>query len=352
MIETRTYEGGPDELAAFASRVWHGTYAGKMMLPLWDARYFDWQLLSDRPGGRDFLVTAYDGTKLVGSLLGEKFRFRLHDREFDATMGSWLTVDPEYRRQGVGKLLFEEQQRRHQAHDAKFNLGYGYTGSRLSMGPKFWATFPANTVVLGHVGFWARMLDPATVSQWDLSRRDRIGSRILGLFQNHHPQPRDPAAYRPYRPDDLPGCLELSHRLLDRVDLGYVWSGERLAHQLSWGDMPRTLVAERGGRVAGFVNWYRLNFLGRFPIPAAMVDLMAFGSLSLYESKELLRAALDRMKAEGVKLALALRIASYPFWPLAQTGWIAIPREFSLICVRMDPTFSLDGARRMHLHWR
>ena len=68
-------------------------------------------------------------------------------------MGSWLTVDPEYRRQGIGIKLFESS-RRHLEHNAKFHLGYGYTGARMSMGPKFWKSFPENTVLLGHVGFW------------------------------------------------------------------------------------------------------------------------------------------------------------------------------------------------------
>jgi GNAT superfamily N-acetyltransferase len=352
MIETRTYEGDAATIAQFAARIWQGTYAGKMMLPLWDARYFDWQLLSERPGGRDFLVAAYDGTKLIGSLLGEKFRFRLHDQEFDATMGSWLTVDPEYRRQGIGIKLFEEQRRRHLEHDAKFHLGYGYTGARMSMGPKFWKSFPDNTVLLGHVGFWARMFDPPLVSKWDLTLRDRIGSRILGAFQSRHPKPRRQGVYRRYRPEDLDACLTLAHGLLERVDLGYVWSRERLAHQLAGSDMPRTLVAEKDGRVTGFVNWYLLDFLGRYALPGAMVDLMAFGTMSLSESKDLLRAALDQIANEGAKFALALRLPCYPFMPLAQTGWITMPRDFSLICVKMDTSFPLDGARRLHVHWR
>ena len=140
--------------------------------------------------------------------------------------------------------------------------------------------------------------------------------------------------------------------MLDRVDLGYVWSRQRLAHQLAGSDMPRTLVAEKDGRVTGFVNWYLLDFLGRYPLPGAMVDLMAFGSMSLSESKDLLRAALDQIVSEGAKFALALRLPCYPFMPLAQTGWITMPRDFSLICVRMDTSFPLDGARRLHVHWR
>ena len=313
-----------------------------MMLPLWDARYFDWQLLSERPGGRDFLVAAYDGTKLVGSLLGEKFRFRLHDQEFDATMGSWLTVDPEYRRQGVGIKLFDEQHRRHLEHDVKFHLGYGYTGADEH-----------GSQVLEELSGQHRRIGTRRLLGTDV--RSAAGF-TLGLdsarsagVENPWPIPKPASAprftgvYRRYRPEDLGDCLQLAHRLLDRVDMGYVWSADRLAHQLAGSDMPRTLVAERDGRVVGFVNWYLIDFLGRYPLPGAMVDLMAFGSMSLSESKDLIRAALDQIVQEGAKFALALRLPCYPFMPLAQTGWITMPRDFSLICVRMDTSFPLDG---------
>jgi len=352
MIETRTYEGGAAELGQFAQRVWRGTYEGRMMLPVWDDQYFDWQLLSDRPGGRNYLVAAYDGTKLVGSLLGEQFRFRLHDREFDATMGSWLTVDPEYRRQGVGTLLFEEQRRRHLEHNAVFHLGYGYVGAADSLGPRFWQSFPANTVNLGKVGFWTRVFDHKAVSKWDLALRDRLGARMMGFFQSHRPEPSNPAAVRPYRPADLPACLKLSHGLLDNVDMGYVWSEERLAHQLSYQGRPRTLVAEENGQVTGFINYYLMDFIGRHPIHAAMVDLLAFGTMPLAARINLLQAAMAQMVDEGAKLALMLRLPCYPWWPMMRTGWVALPRDFYMICVRMDTSFPLDGAKKMHLHWR
>lgn len=352
MIETRTYEGDAGELARFAQRVWRGSYEGRMMLPMWDDRYFNWQLLAERPGGRDFLVTAYDGGQLVGSLLGERFRFRLHDREFDATMGSWLTVDPEYRRQGVGTLLFEEQRRRHLDQGAIFNLGYGYTGAAVSLGPRFWKSFPANTVDLGKVGFWARVLDHRTVARWDLARRDRWGARLLGCLQPWQPRPRDRDGVRAYRAADLPDCLRLAHGLLDRVDMGYVWDEARLAHQLQYRDTPRTLVFEKQGRIEGLVNYYCLDFLGRFRLPAAMIDLAAFGDATAAERRKLVFAALEDMAAAGVKLALMLRLPCYESWTLWRTGFVPLPADFRLLCVRMDTTFPLDGARRMHLHWR
>ena len=223
MIETRTYEGDASQIAEFAAHVWQGTYAGKMMLPLWDARYFDWQLLAERPGGRDFLVAAYDGTKLVGSLLGEKFRFRLHDQEFDATMGSWLTVDPEYRRQGVGVKLFDETAP--PASGARCEVS-----SRL----RLYRTDEHGSQVLEklsgqHRGLGAcRLLGTHVRSAFGVALGPDA-ARSAGVQDSGHvPEPASAPAltgvYRRYRPEDLADCLGLAHRLLERVDLGYVWS--------------------------------------------------------------------------------------------------------------------------------
>jgi hypothetical protein len=231
-------------------------------------------------------------------------------------------------------------------------LGYGYVGAADSMGPKFWNSFPANTVNLGRVGFWARVFDHEAVSRWDLSWFDRWGAWALGFSQQRRPAPADTTGIRPYRAEDLPACVELSHGLLDRVDLGYVWSAERLAHQLAYGDMPRTLVYEQGGKVQGFINFYLMDFVARFPLRAAMIDLMAFGAMPSAARHNLLRAAMAQMVDEGAKLALMLKLPCYPRWPMWRNGFMPLPRDFYLICVRMDTSFPLDGARKVHLHWR
>jgi predicted N-acetyltransferase YhbS len=351
VIEIRTYEGDAPTLSVFTQGVWRRTYAGRMTIPLWDERYFEWQLLAERPGGRDYLVVAYEGARLVGSLLGEAFRFRLRGREFDATMGSWLTVDPDYRGQGLGKRLVAEQRRRHQERGAVFHLGYGYEGAAISMGPAFWKRMGDDTLVLGWVGWWARVLDHAAVSEWDLAWWHRIGSRLLGLVQGPPPSEASPDV-RPYRPDDVSACLRLTHQLLNQVDLGYVWTQERLGHQLHFRDVPRTLVAEQDGQVAGFVNFYPLQFLGRHPLAVGLIDLMVMGPLRPAGRIQLLRAALARMRQEGMKLALALRLPGAPGRALLACGFLPLPRELSFLCYRIDRGVPLEEARRLHVHFR
>jgi GNAT superfamily N-acetyltransferase len=121
MIEIRTYDGDAATLSRFSQEVWRASYEGRVTFPLWSAQYFDWQLLTESRS-RDYLVAAYEGSKLIGTLLAEAFRFRLHGREVNGTTGSWLSVHPDYRRMGIGSKLFEEQRRRHLERDAPFML--------------------------------------------------------------------------------------------------------------------------------------------------------------------------------------------------------------------------------------
>ena len=267
----------------------------------------------------------YDGTRLVGTLLGEELRFRWFDQDVVGSMGSWLSVDPEYRRQGVGGLLRKELVRRHRERGAQFQIGYGYHGSRLSMGPKFWKTFPKETQVPRNLGFWVRVLNHRNVADWELNRLEGWGARTLGWWQPgpHRRQP-DPHV-RQYVEQDFASCLELAHGMLDRVDAGIIWESDRLAHQLDYRGVPHTIVYERDGQVSGFVNYHVLEYLGRGTIRVALIDLLAVGEMSASEVRAMLRAALVRMSDAGIDLAMILRTPCHPSGSLLATGFIPPP---------------------------
>lgn len=351
MFEVRTFDGDAREIARFTQDVWRASYHRKVPTPVWDENYFDWQLLSERPGGSDYLVAAYDQGKLVGSLFAEEFHFRLREEEFKGAFSSWLTVHPDYRRRGLGKQLAEEQCRRLLERDAKFLLGFGIK-RKTSSGPKFWASFSDKTVLLGQVGLWIRVLDHRAVSEWDVSLLDRLGSRLLGVVQRRPPAPRQTTSIRNYRPDDLPACLELVNNKLEEVDLGCVWSASRLAHQLQYKGIPSTLVAESGGRVAGLINYYKLTLLGRTYLETAVIDHCVTDDLTWRERSDLLATALAQMKSEGIKMALTLRLPTSPSSLLLANGFIPLPPEYEVICYRADKSFSLDRAKRLYVYLR
>jgi len=352
MLEVRTYEGNADELSRFVGSVWRATYAGKMPLPIWDAAYFDWQLLWRPADQRPACIAAYDGDRLVGTLLGEEFRFRWFDREHLGTQGSWLSVDPEYRRMGVGGLMLKELKRRHIERGADFQIGYGYEGSRLSLGPKFWGTYPKDTVVPNKLGFWARVLNYKAVADWELNRLEGVGARTLGWWQRGaggwSPDPN----VRPYRAADLPACLELAHGMLDLVQAGIIWDHERLGHQLEYRSYPRTLVYESEGHVDAFLNYHVLDYLGRSTIRVAMIDILAVGELPAPAARQLMRAALRQMHDDNIALCLMLRTPCFPSGVLLRTGFIPRFADQAILLTKMRPEFDVGSARRFHVLWR
>src|SRR5438128_177539 len=130
MTEIRTFDGNAAELAVFCERVWRGRLQGREQFPLWDEAFFEWQLLPDGGGDRDYLVAAYDCGRLVGVLLAEPFPLRLRDRVVQITTGSWLSVEREYRGRGVGLDLVDELMRRQRDRGAAFCLGFSIGGNR------------------------------------------------------------------------------------------------------------------------------------------------------------------------------------------------------------------------------
>jgi len=346
VIEIRTYEGDAGELSTFIREVWSLTYKGRMPFPLWSARYFEWQLQVGRTRERDLLVAAYDGAKLIGCLLGEACCFRVHGREVAGSTASWTTVHPDYRRGGIGVKLAVELQRRHRDRGLAVYVGF-LARTPTSLGAKFWLEYP-DTIALPTVGFWARVLDHRAVARWELSRPTAIGTRALGWLQPR-PSTANGNDIRPYRSADLPACLRLADELRTSVDFGYVWSAERLARQLGDTDMPRTLIAERAGEVAGFVNYYRLDLMADHAIEAAIVDLAAFGRLRPRERTRLLQAALAAMASQGVKVAIMLRLPRSPSRPMLAAGFLPAPMRLTVVGIRADSTLSLEGISRLYL---
>jgi GNAT superfamily N-acetyltransferase len=350
VIEGRTFEESAAELALFSQRAWHDSYRGRMPIPLWDGQYFEWQFPREAKGGRDYVVAAYEGSKLVGVLGAQPFRFRWDGEEADGTMGSWFSVSPDHQRQGIGSRLFAEQRRRHLERGERFMLGYAFTGAGASMGPRFFARLP-HVATISKIGCWVRVLDHRAVARWAPSIMEGLAARALGVVQRA-PRGSGHQGMRRYRATDLPACLALLGELLDGVSLGFVWNRERLAHQLEHDGVAETVVAEDGGRVAGFLNYHRLEYRGRGTVLGAVVHLLAPGRLDRSRCRSLLGAALSQMAEEHVQVAVVLGLACYPKGALWGAGFVPMPRDMTLICICMDPTFPARRMERFFLYLR
>jgi GNAT superfamily N-acetyltransferase len=347
MIEIRTCESQIPEVAGFTTGVWRQTFGGKRLTINWHEAYFDWQLFNEFIE-RDYLLAAYDGAKLVGTLFAEPFRLRLHDREHDASMSSWLTVAPEYRRHDVGTKLVAEMRRRHLDRQAAFQIGFGLIGT---IGPEFWRSMP-DVFSVRALGFWCLLFDVRALrDSLFMSLFARSAMSLLRVWEQH-PHHTVHEGVRPYRSADLSRCLELANELGRGMDLAYVWNERRLALQLDYKNLPRTLVYERYGRVEGVINYYPIECLGETTIKACMIDLCAFGSMSGREQKKLLRAAIAQMATEGIAMALLLRIPCYPTAALLSSGFIPLPNEFSVLCGWPQPGLHFEKVKSVYLHVR
>ena len=352
MIEIRTFEGDAAELSEFTTGVWRKSYRGKMPVPLWSPRLFRRELLPTDDDPRDYLVAAYDGTRLVGSHPARAVPISLHGEERSATWGSFLTVDPDYRRQGIAQKMHVEFQKRHQERGAAVNFGYLYIRNIRSLGPKFWLKQPEGTTIVRKLGFWVRPLDHRAVARFELYWFEAWGSRMLSLFQRRPKPPRDVTGIRLYQGEDLSDCIELVRDRAASADLAYLWSPDELARLLDCRDLSRTVVLQRDGRVEGLVNYYRFEVLGRSPIEVGVIDLLAFGKLPVRDRQRLLRAALCQMAEDGLKAAMCLRGSWYAGRQMVRAGFYPFPHEYYYVGNKMQPDVPLENIRRLHVLWR
>ncbi len=352
MIAIRTFDGTADELARFTNDVWRRSYAGKMMCPQWSGRLLQRELLSSHAGNRQFLVAAYDGTRLVGSHPARPIRIRLHGQEMPATWGSFLTVDPEYRGQRVAQKMQEEFIRRHQEHQAAVNFGYLYLRSVRSMGPKFWLK-QEHLAIVRKIGMWMRALDHAAVARCEMNRFEAWGTRFLSLFQAKPKAPCNLDGIRLYGTSDLAQCLRLIHEFGADADLTYLWDSEALRDQLHDPALSNTVLAEEGGQVHGLVNYTLFPILGKQLITTAIIDIAAFASTCSRKLRQrLFRAAMHQMSLEGAQGVAMLRQARPRWSDMLCAGFFPMVPEYYYCGTRMREGISLEGIRHMQVLWR
>ena len=388
MLEIRDYSGSIEDWQQFVVKVWGESYSGKMLFPIWTPDYFRWQTAmavpppepaatetvpSDKtqtasPFGicATHCTAAYDGDRLVGTILGIPFRFRGASGEFYGSQGSWLSVDAEYRRHKVATKLRDAVRQRHQQLGMFGQFGFVYFASRSSQGPRFWGSKKITTDFLQKTGFWARVLNPAKASAWSISRWDAF-TMSLARFQ---PSPRFRSKnfeVREFQPGDLSRCLEIVNRFAQNTALSIDWQPASLSVLLTGkvpapstsGNSPdskpgagRSLIAVRGGEVLGVLAYHLLPFQGRTVETIAVIDLIAFGDLTGFDRARFLSAGLERMATEGAVLALKASFGDYACSPLWGAGFVPQPAHSHLILTGATEGVSLPRVRRSHLIWR
>ncbi len=345
MIEVRSYDGTPADASAFICGVWRGAYGGRAPIAVWTPDFFEWTLMSRLPQGNDYLMAAYDGPTLVGTVFAEAFTYRLRGERVRGTGGSWLAVHPGYAGAGVAKAMWVEMRRRYLQDGIRTMFGFTYLAPQADLGQKFWSR-NANTEVIGKVPCWVRLIDHSAVAAWETERLLGLASFVAGLVQGPPSGSAVRDGVQSYAPDDLAACQRALSVEGSATDLCIEYEDWRLALQLDYKSFPRTVVAGRDSAVEGFVNYFPLGLLGRTQLPTGMVDYVVAAALPYELQVRLLGAAVARARDEGLAYLLVPHRAGLPLRALVRNGFVLIPPQFRFISMAPDPAFAIGRIRR------
>lgn len=342
-IAIRSYRGDGSDLAELTNRAWRATVGGKMLFPLWDPAYFQWRLLDPRGGGGDFHVAAYDGDRLVGCVLAEPMPFEVSGRRVQATSSSWLTVDPEVRSPRLALRMLAELRRRHQERGMSFSMGFAGPEAR-----DFWAGLakrsPQEIQFLDRIAFWSRPFDARAVAASGFNVVERHGPRLARLLPSLRARPHTPV--RPFAAGDLARCHEWITAQSAAANLRIAWTPARLELQLAH---PRavTLVLDDGAH-GGFINYYGIRMLGASEVLVGVIDLFA-GTLGFLQQLALLGAACDRMREDGIHMAVMMKAVSAPTRAFVAAGFVPYSTDVDLFWYFREPGLSVDSPVRYHV---
>jgi hypothetical protein len=352
MFAIRPYDGSPDDLARFVVETWRHDYAGKMTFPLWSADYLRWQLRLDDPAARHHQLAAYHEGRLVGALLGAPSRFRTPQGVLTGHHGSWLSIAPEFRSQGMVGQLTRERVRQQAEHGDGLVVGYRFVGSKHSLAERPDPTkLDLSRSFHAKLGFWARVLNAPRAARWNVAPFEAFLTRIGGPFT---PDPKAPKtdAIRPYRPDDLPACVAHLARTTAKLPLTIDWTPEDLAHQLAGSSLAQTWVYADGAEVRGLVNFHILPFLARTEEAVGVIDILSVDELSAANAARLTNAALKQMQDQGAILALKLRCGDCPWGTMLRTHFVPRLPDSWLVLQWIQAPQSIASNSNLHLLWR
>lgn len=354
MLEVRSYEGSPEELAEFIVTQWTASYGGRMAVPHWSADYFRWQLRMDEQEHRQYLIAAYDGVQLAGVVPFFPAQFSLDGERFAASQASWLSVAPEFRGQGVAAKMINGSRALHRELGLKFQLGFAYYGHQSSQAPKFWLrSQTSTTATIRKAGFWVRVLDPPKTVNWNSSLFQRWVTRLTAPFCDiPRIQPRPNLVIRPAEPRDLPRCLTLADQATKHCRLKLVWDTESLSRQLGLHGFSHALIAEEDGELRGCIAFYLLPMMGRTAATFGLIDLVLVPELSSSARIALLNSALLQMKQHGAVAALKLRVGDYPRSLFMNMGWLPRLSDSHVLVTWAGEPQSMPSLGPIHVLWR
>lgn len=330
MVEIRTYDGDGTDLEELCLRVRTGEGDAGKWEPLWNAAYIRRQILAPAKN-RELAVAAYDSGRLVGAFFAVPYRFRVRGRSLPGSFSTCLIVDPAYR--GLTPYVIEKLRRRHRENGIAFSLGFvmGQPGS----GPyECWTgyakAYPKNCRFVSDAGNWIAAFDISVLDDASREERDRAVAQLTGQRGGDNARPSG-IKIRAFRPDDLPACLELAQKQVERADWAIDWDETALMTFLEKNQNGTAFVAEHDGTLCGLVNYHQLPLWNGAPVGNAVFDLLATAPGKTAAGAALLDATCKKARDEGAQLATALRSSMFRARTMIPAGFLPSPDSGRLV---------------------
>lgn len=351
-MDIRTLKETPAELSAFVTRIWRSDYAGRMVIPLWSPEYLDWQLQMST-GDRRHLLAAYEGERLIGTLLGVPCPLLVNGERRTGLISSWLTIEPDARGAGLVPALKAEQVRRLEDDGGELILSYRYHGTRDSLAdrPQPGAD-DDDTMDARWVGLWVRLLDARRAADWYLFPTDRLLTRFGSPFLRKLQHRSRTITVRDATEDDLEACLQILREAASSTTLAIAWDNDSLRHHLLGGTVNRGLVACRGEQVVGLLAYHLLPYLGREVADLAIIDLLQVDGMGHFERTAFLKAGLARMRDDGAILAVKMGLGDLPVAAMIDSSFIPRGRDSLQVLRWLKPQARTLLRGRQLVLWR
>lgn len=301
-------------------------------------------LFAEVPDPR-FLIGAYDGGRLVAFVANLPRRYRLNGQSYLGVWSTMLAARRDYR--GAAVYLIAECLRRSRDFGGDLAIVTIERKGRRSvhlyndyLRPRFPLIRVRTMIPFSHAVDFAAILRTQ-----DLSWPERAGVRLWGA---HRPltRPTVTGLVRPGRPTDADAILALLDRYSDRNCLVRVFSREALARRLAWPAVTATVVYERDGAVAGFVNFTAHDLVsqrgrGRW----AWLDFLSWDGLSRAEQAALLAGVWQAAQELGCIGLLDWSKGYYDTAPLWRARFVPYPNFIELNIWQLNPQFPVRSIR-------
>jgi hypothetical protein len=342
-LEIGSYSGDAAELGQFIVTCWRGVLSGKAWFPLWDQDFIAWKVMDPRILNRDLVIEARQDGRLIGCLVAVPMQFRMGDQDIPGSIASFLSVDPSYRRPGLGFRMADEARRRHKVLGLQLSLGV-HDARPGAVAAKFWAGIgarnPAEFQMLRRITIWTHVFDGRAVARASLSKWQALESRLGGylpLGWNGRA-----GAGKPADPGELDTDLATLRAGLRPEGLSVVHSRETLDHAMHH----PYCMSFRHPAADAIVAGYMIDWCGRADLRVGFIDLVA-GTAPSKDMAALLIHAAHAMRARGAQMAVMMDQGAGPRSAFWRAGFVPVDSEVDAFAWMKDSSLELPQDLRL-----